>query len=117
MEPTDRLAPGHRPGRTTRRRDETVSESARAAASDAGSTGSSGAEPLVRKDEPRRGFFARVALFFRQVIAELRKVVRPTRPELLRYTSVVLVFVAVVMAFVTLVDLVVGSLVGWVFGG
>ena len=53
----------------------------------------------------------------RQVIAELKKVVRPTRSELLSYTSVVLVFVAVVMAFVTLLDLGIGSLVGWVFGG
>lgn len=65
----------------------------------------------------RRGLFARIALFVRQVVAELKKVVRPTRYELLRYTTVVLVFVVVVMAFVTVVDLGVGSLVGWVFGG
>ena len=37
------------------------------------------------------------ALSYRQVIAELRKVVRPTRHELITYTSVVLVFVLVVM--------------------
>ena len=41
----------------------------------------------------RPGLFARIALFFRQVVAELRKVVRPTRTELITYTSVVLVFV------------------------
>lgn len=32
-------------------------------------------------------------LFLRQVVAELRKVVRPTRNELITYTSVVLIFV------------------------
>lgn len=69
------------------------------------------------KDAPRRGLFARIALFVRQVVAELKKVVRPTRHELVRYTTVVLVFVAVVMAFVTVVDLGAGSLMGWVFGG
>ncbi|MCB2174718.1 MAG: preprotein translocase subunit SecE [Actinomycetales bacterium] len=69
------------------------------------------------KDGARRGLFARIALFFRQVIGELKKVVRPTRAELLRYTAVVLVFVAVVMAFVTVVDLGVGSLMRLVFGG
>ena len=65
----------------------------------------------------RLGLFARIARFVRQVIAELKKVVRPTREDLLRYSAVVIVFVAVVMAFVTLVDLGAGSLVGWVFGG
>ncbi|MCV2395588.1 preprotein translocase subunit SecE [Actinotalea sp. M2MS4P-6] len=65
----------------------------------------------------RRGLFARIALFVRQVVAELKKVVRPTRTELVRYTTVVLVFVAVIMAFVTGVDLAIGSFVGWVFGG
>jgi preprotein translocase subunit SecE len=33
------------------------------------------------------------------------------------YTSVVLVFVLAVMAFVTLVDLGIGKIVFWVFGG
>jgi preprotein translocase subunit SecE len=69
------------------------------------------------KGEQRRGVFARIVVFVRQVIAELKKVVRPTRAELVRYTIVVLVFVLVVMAFVTVVDLGVGSLVGWVFSG
>ncbi len=67
------------------------------------------------KGEQRRGVFARIVVFVRQVIAELKKVVRPTRAELVRYTIVVLVFVVVVMAFVTVVDLGVRSLVGLVF--
>ena len=48
----------------------------------------------------RRGPFGRVALFIRQVVAELRKVVTPTRKELFSYTGVVLVFVVIMMALV-----------------
>ncbi len=65
----------------------------------------------------RRGVFGRIGLFFRQVVAELRKVVRPTRSELITYTSVVLVFVAAVMAFVSVLDFGFGHLVLYVFGG
>ena len=61
-----------------------------------------------------RGGFA---LFLRQVLAELRKVVRPTRDELLAYTSVVLVFVVAVMLYVSLLDFGFGRLVLWAFGG
>ena len=56
-------------------------------------------------------------LFLRQVIAELRKVVRPTRSELITYTSVVLVFVIAVMVYVSLLDFGFGKLVLWAFGG
>lgn len=67
--------------------------------------------------EGRRNIFARMALFVRQVISELRKVVTPTRTELLNYTWVVLVFLVVVMLFVTAVDFGVGKLAFLVFGG
>jgi preprotein translocase subunit SecE len=67
--------------------------------------------------EGNRGFFGRIVLFVRQVIAELRKVVRPTRDELIAYTSVVLVFVAAIMVYVSLIDFGMGRLVLWVFGG
>jgi preprotein translocase subunit SecE len=94
-----------------------VSETAPAAASDAeGSAARPSAPKAARKGESR-GLFARIALFVRQVIAELKKVVRPTRSELITYTSVVLVFVAVIMAFVTVIDLGIGKLTFWVFGG
>jgi preprotein translocase subunit SecE len=66
---------------------------------------------------PQRRGFSFLGLFFRQVIAELRKVVRPTRNELVTYTSVVLVFVAAVMAFVSTLDFGFGHLVLFVFGG
>ena len=64
-----------------------------------------------------RGPFGRLALFIRQVVAELKKVVRPSRNDLIGYATAVLVFVAAVMAFVTLVDLGVGTLTRTVFGG
>jgi preprotein translocase subunit SecE len=62
------------------------------------------------------GFFARVALFYRQVINELRKVVWPSRNMLTTYTGVVFVFVSFVIAVVSLFDLGLTKLVFFVFG-
>jgi preprotein translocase subunit SecE len=96
-----------------------VSDSAPAAASGAGGTAADGASPARRTPDSgdrKRGLFARIALFVRQVVAELKKVVRPTRSELFTYTGVVLVFVLVVMAFVTVLDLGIGQVTLWVFG-
>jgi preprotein translocase subunit SecE len=56
----------------------------------------SGGAPRTKKPN----IFARIALFIRQVFAELRKVVTPTRQELVKYTAVVLGFVVVMMALV-----------------
>ncbi|MGO1511400.1 MAG: preprotein translocase subunit SecE [Actinomycetaceae bacterium] len=66
--------------------------------------------------EPRRGVFARIARFIRQVFAELRKVVRPARRELITYFLVVVVFVLVMMAITGVLDLVFGQLALWTFG-
>jgi preprotein translocase subunit SecE len=44
------------------------------------------------------------ALFVRQIVAELRKVIWPTRNELVTYTVVALVFVIVMTAIVTSLD-------------
>ena len=57
------------------------------------------------------------ATFYRQVVAELRKVVYPTRQQVLTYTAVVLVFVVVIMTYVSLLDYGFGQLVFWAFGG
>ena len=64
----------------------------------------------------RRGPFAAIVLFIRQVIAELRKVVTPTLKELFSYTGVVLVFVVVMMILVSILDFAFGLGVGYVFG-
>lgn len=80
--------------------------------------GSSQGRPAKKSEKPAKpGLFARMALFFRQVIGELRKVVTPTRKELINYTIVVLVFVAIMMAIVTGFDLAFGKAVLWIFGG
>jgi preprotein translocase subunit SecE len=57
-----------------------------------------------------------MGLFYRQVVAELRKVIWPTRKELGTYTSVVLVFVVAVTSIVGVLDLLFTKLVLWVFG-
>ena len=56
------------------------------------------------------------ALFVREVIAELRKVIWPTRRELRTYTIVALVFVAVMVAIVVSLDYGFTKLVFAVFG-
>jgi preprotein translocase subunit SecE len=72
---------------------------------------------LARKErQARRSPFARIALFIRQVIGELRKVVTPTRRELLGFTAVVLAFVIIMMAVVGALDYVFSALVVFVFG-
>jgi preprotein translocase subunit SecE len=64
----------------------------------------------------KRGPLGRFSLFIRQVFAELRKVVTPTRKELVTYTLVVLVFVVIMMALVGGLDWVNAWLVNFVFG-
>ena len=57
------------------------------------------------------------ATFYRQVIAELRKVVWPTQQQLVTYFLVVLVFVLVMIAYVSVLDLGFGRGVFALFGG
>lgn len=74
-----------------------------------------GRKPSANRHEDL-GFFGRIALFFRQVIAELKKTVRPTRSELWMMITVVIVFILAVMAYVGLLDLAFAQLARWVFG-
>jgi preprotein translocase subunit SecE len=57
------------------------------------------------------------ATFYRQVVAELRKVVWPTQEQLVTYFLVVMVFVMFMMALVSVLDLGFGKLVFAVFAG
>ena len=57
------------------------------------------------------------ATFYRQVVAELRKVVWPTQEQLVTYFFVVMVFVVVMMTLVSLLDLGFGKLVFEIFAG
>jgi preprotein translocase subunit SecE len=70
----------------------------------------------VEVTEEKLGIFARVGLFYRQVVGELKKVVWPTRNMLTTYTAVVLVFVSFIIAVVSVIDLVLTKVVFWVFG-
>jgi preprotein translocase subunit SecE len=56
------------------------------------------------------------ALFFRQAVGELRKVIWPTRNMLVTYTVVVVVFVVFMATIVTLLDLGFTKLVFAMFG-
>jgi preprotein translocase subunit SecE len=79
-----------------------------------------GGEDVVAKAKreraEKRGPFGRLALFIRQVLNELSKVVTPTRRELITYSLVVLVFVIIMMAIVSGLDIVFGALIDFVFG-
>jgi len=55
--------------------------------------------------------------FYRQVVAELRKVVYPTQEQLVTYFIVVMVFVAIMMTIVSLLDLGLGKLAFAIFDG
>ena len=66
-----------------------------------------------RKDDKRTS----PIVFYRQVVAELRKVVWPTQEQLVTYFLVTMVFVLFFMAFVSLLDLGFGKLAFEVFAG
>ena len=71
----------------------------------------------ARSGRPKRPSRLRlVTTFYKQVVAELRKVIWPTRRELLTYTSVVLVFVVFMVAIVSLFDFAFSQGVLRVFG-
>lgn len=70
----------------------------------------------TKSDPEKVGFFGRIGRFVREVIAELRKVIWPTRNELLTYTAVVVVFVAAMTAIVMGLDFLYAKGVLFVFG-
>ena len=65
---------------------------------------------------PRVGLFSRMFRFLREVVAELRKVIWPTRKQMITYTSVVLVFLAVMVALIAGLDVALARGVLWLFG-
>ncbi|MFI6822225.1 preprotein translocase subunit SecE [Micromonospora sp. NPDC050187] len=77
---------------------------------------SADSKPKTKSDD-KVGLFGRFARFIREVVAELRKVIWPTRKELLTYTAVVVAFVTVVTALVVGLDFVFAKGALLVFGG
>ncbi len=75
-----------------------------------------GSEDRGRKDRGKGSVFSRLALFIRQVVFELRKVIWPTRNELINYTTVVLVFVVVMAGIIAGLDYIFARAVLFVFG-
>jgi preprotein translocase subunit SecE len=68
------------------------------------------------KEGGSNNIFMRLINFVREVVAELRKVIWPTRKELTTYTVVVVVFVIVMLAIVGGLDYGFAKLVLWTFG-
>ncbi|MFF2844886.1 preprotein translocase subunit SecE [Streptomyces sp. NPDC058001] len=64
----------------------------------------------------KKGPLGRLALFYRQIVAELRKVVWPTRHQLTTYTTVVIVFVVIMIGLVTVIDYGLSHVAKYVFG-
>ncbi len=75
-----------------------------------------GSDGRGRKDRAQGSVFSRIALFIRQVIVELRKVIWPTRKELIAYTTVVVVFVVAMAGIIAGFDFVFAKAVLFVFG-
>jgi preprotein translocase subunit SecE len=71
----------------------------------------------VRRGDDKNAPRTSPALFYRQVIAELRKVVWPTQEQLVTYFFVVMTFVIVMMAIVSALDLAFGKMVFAIFTG
>ena len=71
----------------------------------------------AKKEVRRTGLFGRIGGFFREVVSELRKVIWPTRKELITYTTIVIGFVTVMTAIVGLLDYGFGKGILWAFGG
>jgi preprotein translocase subunit SecE len=63
-----------------------------------------------------RNPFKRLGRFLREVVEQLRKVVYPTRRQLITYSIVVLVFVGIMMAYIGGLDLLFGDLIRRAFG-
>ncbi|MEN9716670.1 MAG: preprotein translocase subunit SecE [Actinomycetota bacterium] len=64
----------------------------------------------------RLGFFSRMALFLRQVMFELKKVVWPTKEQMVTYTAVVVVFVIIMGLIIAALDFAFVQIVLFIFG-
>ncbi|HEY9522314.1 MAG TPA: preprotein translocase subunit SecE [Thermopolyspora sp.] len=69
----------------------------------------SGEKKKVKRTSP--------SLFYRQIVAELRKVIWPTRKDLVTYTTVVFVFVLLMVGVVAGLDALFSKGVLVIFGG
>ncbi len=82
-----------------------------------GSSGPGGSARVGRRRDGGPGRIRSIGVFFRQVVAELRKVIWPSRQDLVTYTTVVLVFVVAMVLIVSVFDFAFSQAVLAVFGG
>ncbi|ORM32273.1 preprotein translocase subunit SecE [Williamsia sp. 1135] len=68
------------------------------------------------KPEDSRNPFIKLWVFLTQVVSELKKVIWPTRKQLIQYTIIVLIFVIIMVAFISALDLAFAKAVLWLFG-
>ena len=79
--------------------------------------GGKGRPTSDRETRPdRTSVVGRLVRFLQEVVAELRKVIWPTRRQLVTYTIVVLVFVSFMIALVALLDTIFQQGVAFLFG-
>lgn len=71
--------------------------------------------PKPKNDKERLGPVKWLRRYIREVVAEFRKVVFPTREEVRKYSIIVLIFLAVVISFIGVVDYGLSNLVLKVF--
>jgi preprotein translocase subunit SecE len=100
--------------RPAARKDSAESKSAKSSEDDGDKKG----RPTKARDnqEKRPSLIAKLFRFLREVVGELRKVIWPTRKQLVTYTGVVLVFVIFMVALVWALDLGFGAAVFELFG-
>ena len=90
---------------------------ARQSAVRSGKTAPKGAPTAPRGGQASKGnIFGRFGRFLREVVAELRKVIWPTRKQMVTYTIVVIVFVVFMVALVAGLDVLFAKGVLAVFG-
>jgi len=76
--------------------------------------GSKGASKAVTAKPPN--VFKRLRKYLREVLAELRKVIWPSKKQMVTYTAVVLVFVVFMVAYIGGLDVLFIKGVTWLFG-
>lgn len=71
----------------------------------------------MAKAKRKKNFIKKVVDFFKEVRAELKKVIWPSQEEVAKYAGVVLLMIAALGAFITIVDQLVSFLtkkfLGW----
>jgi len=105
-----------RPATAAARRERRTSGSRPAGRTDSTAPEAKGKPTPSGRREERVSPVARMVRFLREVVAELRKVIWPTRKELVTYTIVVLIFVSFMVALVGVLDIAFAKGVFWLFG-